>query len=144
MVKRRRTKASNVAKTKNNDKEKVVEPSNSEETCGENANICVDDSPSTTKKPKLNSNHSPKQSKKYVPPFTASRRVSSRLRLMRKNIERSASNSQVANVFQELNDEVNVVSNIKPKKENTPGKDKKGISAMISEEKKEKTVGKFV
>ncbi len=105
MVKRRRTKASTAAKTKdNNDTDKAAKLSNVKETCSENANVCVDGSPSATKKPKLDSNQSLKgnKSQKYVPPFTASQRVSSRLR-NKINSEKSEgeSSNQVAKIFKE-------------------------------------------
>ena len=96
MVKRKRAKASTAAKKKVNDKKKDGKPSNLEETNSENASISrlqnsLYDSSSSAKKAKFDpcQSPSPKKSKKYVPPFTASQRVSPRSRKSRINSEKS-------------------------------------------------------
>jgi hypothetical protein len=140
MVKRRRTKPSTISKTKDNSKEKVVNASNSDETCSKHASSCADDSSTVAKKAKFDSNRSPRKYQKYVPPFTASPRVSSRLRNKRNG---EILSSQEGRLFNDVEDEGNMVSNIGHKIGNTPGKSEQEHCAMGLAAKEEKTVWKI-
>lgn len=150
MVKRKRAKTSTAAKTKANDNDKAVKSTNSEETSIKNANISdsqegrADGSPSATKKPKLDSSQSPSanKSKRYVPPFTASQRVSNRLR-NRISSEKPEGNSssQESKVYIESHvGESKDVSKSKQGKGNSQEKIQKETSAMVLQSNEEKAV----
>ncbi|CAB3996809.1 Hypothetical predicted protein [Paramuricea clavata] len=149
MVKRKRVKTSTAAKTKANDKDKAVKSTNSEETSSTNANISglqerqeghVDGSPSATKKPKLDSSQSPSanKSKRYVPFFTASQRVSNRLR-NRISSEKSEGNSgsQESKIIEGLVGESKDVCKSKQGKGNSQEKSLKETSAMVLQSNEE-------
>jgi hypothetical protein len=151
MVKRKRAKTSTAAKTKANDKDKAVKSTNSEETSIKNANISdsqeerADGSPSATKKPKLDSSQSPSanKSKRYVPPFTASQRVSNRLRdRISSEKPEGNSSSQESKIIEGLEGESKDVSKSKSKqgKGNSQEKIQKETSAMVLQSNEEKAV----
>ena len=145
MVKRRRTKASVPAKTKSNGKDKALEPSHRKETSNKNAKInldsqeIIDDNPSGKKKPKLNSNQSPK-SERYVPPFTTSQRVSARLRKARLNCEKSERQSAESCSKESIEDASTDVSKRPREKENLDEKSQRKTSDVVLGSCKSKTV----
>ncbi|XP_028407691.1 uncharacterized protein LOC114530283 isoform X2 [Dendronephthya gigantea] len=93
MLKRTKVELPTTPEINPNRNEKVAKISEPQELAQESPD--ADGSLSCIKKPKLDSNESPgkNRSKKYVPPFTASKRFSSRLRLKRINQEKNESKS---------------------------------------------------
>lgn len=146
MVKRKRARASTAAKKKVNDKKKDAKPSNVEETTSENASISrsqnsLYDSSSIAKKAKFDpcQSPSPKKSKKYVPPFTASQRVSPRSR-------KSTINSEKSEKRQNCEQETKVclaaeqVLRTEQAKANSPERSRKEVSEELLESNENKIV----
>lgn len=150
MFKRRKVKLSTTAKIILDDNEKTAKPSNSKETESKSAAISepqtgqgVDCSPSCVKKPKLDSSQSssPKRSMKYVPPFTASKRFSSRLRLKRIDKEKNESKSSCQEAVKCLEGGGKNICLEKAKENLQKGEER---SATVFESNEDKTVWKFV
>ena len=141
MVKRKRTKGTAASKKKVNDKNKDTKPSNLAETTGDNADVSssqrsVDDSSSGAKKAKLDSCQSPssKKPKKYIPPFTASQRVSARLRRRRINSEKSEE-KQSCGTEKDVCLERENFFKTEQAKANSPDRNRKEVSRESNEDK---------
>lgn len=144
MVKRKRAKGTAAAKKKVNDKNKDTKPSNLAETTGDNADVSssqrsVDDSLSGAKKAKLDSCQSPssKKPKKYIPPFTASQRVSARLRRRRINSDNSEKSEEKQSCDKETDVCLRGENFIKTEqaKANFPDKNRNEVSGESNEDK---------
>lgn len=145
MVKRKRAKASTAAKKKVNDKKKDVKPLNLEKTTSENASVSrlqeSDESSSSAKKAKLDpcQSPSPTKSKKYVPPFTASQRVSLRSRKSRINSEKSEKKQSCENETKVCLEGDDVFKTVQAKA-NSPERSRKEVSEEVLESNEDKTV----